>query len=229
MPTLSISRTLLAASFALVTAGAQAADFQFTGNLVNNTDRVHITFDLGSAADVKLWTDSWSSGQNFDPISALWVKSGSDYTLVQEVDDDSSVASGQGAFDTGMSFTGLAAGQYLYTVGPTFLEPFAKGTLLSGGFTQDGIPATPIALWDQPGFDINNNDQKGTFYSVHLTDVNMAAVTVVPEPSSIAMLLAGLGVLGGVARRRQQHRPRTGNTGNRRHLAAQRAPNHALA
>ncbi len=35
-------------------------------------------------------------------------------------------------------------------------------------------------------------------------DVLNISVTAVPEPESIAMLLAGLGVLGAVARRRQR-------------------------
>jgi len=200
----SLSRALLGATLVLATAGAQAADFQFTGDLVNNTDRIHITFNLASASDVGLWTDSWNSGQNFDPVSALWVKSGSDYALLLEVDDDGSVAPGQGDFDTGMSFTGLAAGQYLYTVGPTFLEPFASGQLLSQGFTQDGTAPMAITLWNQPGYDINNNDQKGTFYRIQLSGVDSAAVTVVPEPGSVAMMLAGLGLVGAALRRRRR-------------------------
>jgi hypothetical protein len=199
----SISRALLlGAAFAISAGGAQAADFTFTGNLTNNTDRVNIAFDLGSPSDVRLWTDSWNSGQNFDPISALWVQAGNDYTLVQEVDDDSSVAPGQGSYDTGLSIAGLVAGHYLYTVGASFLTPFASGTLLSQGFTQDGTPPTPIALWNQPGYDINNNDQKGTLYSILLSGVDSASVSAVPEPESVAMLLAGLGLLAAATRRK---------------------------
>jgi hypothetical protein len=37
-----------------------------------------------------------------------------------------------------------------------------------------------------------------------LDNVAMTAVTPVPEPESYAMLVAGLGVLGFVSRRRQQ-------------------------
>ena len=151
---------------------------------------------------MRLWTDSWNSGQNFDPIAALWRRVGSDYELVLEVDDDDTVAPGQGYYDTGMAFTDLAAGNYLFTVGASFLEPFAAGTWLSQGFVQDG--STPIALaqWNQPSYDPNLNDQKGGFYSIRLTGVDAATLSPVPEPQSYAMLLAGIGLLAGIARRR---------------------------
>ena len=45
-----------------------------------NTDIVEITFGLNAdATDVKVWTDSFQSGVNYDPITALWHKVGSDY------------------------------------------------------------------------------------------------------------------------------------------------------
>ena len=164
-------------------------------------------FDLATPGNVRLWTDSWSAGLNFDPISTLWVQSGNDFALVQEVDDDSSIANGQGAYDTGHAKDGLAAGSYRLSVGASFLEPFAKGNLYSQGFTQDGTTPTPIAQWNQPSYDINNNDQKGTFYSIHLSGVDSASVTAVPEPEAFAMLLAGLCLVGAVARRRRVEAP----------------------
>ncbi len=66
------------------------------------------------------WSDSRSGGLNFDPVSVLWVKSGNDYKLVREVDDDASIAPGQGSYDIGMFVTNLAPSQYLFTVGPAF-------------------------------------------------------------------------------------------------------------
>jgi hypothetical protein len=200
-----LARTLLSAALALGAANSQAADFNFTGNLFNNTDRVEVLFDLASAGNVRLWTDSWSAGLNFDPISTLWVQAGNDFTFVQEVDDsDPPIAIGQGFYDTGHAIDGLAAGRYRLSVGPSFLEPFAKGNLYSQGFTQDGTMPTPIAQWNQPSYDANNNDQKGTFYSIHLSGVDSASVTAVPEPEAFAMLLAGLCLVGAVARRRRQ-------------------------
>ncbi len=201
MPSSSLLRALLFAASTLGAAGSHAADFNFTGNLYNNTDRVDISFDLGTAGAVKLWTDSWRDGLNFDPISVLWTKSGNDFALVQEVDDDDTVAPGQGYFDTGHAFAGLSAGSYLLSVGPSFAVAYASGTMYSQGFTHDGTAPTPIGQWDQPSFDINNNDQKGTFYSIHLSGVDAASITAVPEPESIALLLAGLCLVGAASRR----------------------------
>ena len=102
------SRSLLSAALATCALGASAADFNFTGNLFNNTDRVHIGFDVLSQGSVSLWSDSWSDGQNFDPIAALWVKTGVDYMLVQENDDADLLVNGQGSYDTGLHFANLA-------------------------------------------------------------------------------------------------------------------------
>ena len=193
-------RALLCAAAILGAGSSHAADFHFTGSLFNNTDRVDVAFELGSAGDVKLWTDSWQGGLNFDPVSVLWKKMGNDFAFVQEVDDDNTVASGQGFYDTGHTRNGLTPGNYLLSVGPSFAEVYASGTLFSQGFTQDGTAPIPIAQWNQPGYDINNDDQKGTFYSIHLSGVDTASISAVPEPESIALLLAGLCRVGAAAR-----------------------------
>ena len=204
MPRSHFPTALLGAALGLACLSVQAAEFQFSGDLYNNTDRVSISFEVIGNGTVSLWTDSWNSGQNFDPISVLWRQSSDDYVLIQEVDDNDGVALGQGFYDTGMTFgSALAAGHYLYVVGASFAEPFAKGNLLSQGYAQDGIIPTPIALWNQPSYDINANDQKGTSYSIRLSGVETATITTaVPEPTSTAMMLVGLLVMGGIARRR---------------------------
>lgn len=85
-------RALLCAAAIIGSGSSQATDFSFTRNLFNNTDRVDVAFELGSAGDVKLWTDSWQAGLNFDPVSVLWKKSGNDFAFVQEVDDDNTAS-----------------------------------------------------------------------------------------------------------------------------------------
>ncbi len=202
MPRHPLSAALLGAVLSIGAVNAEAGAFNFSGDLRNNTDRINIAFDVPGGGEVKLWTDSWNNGQNFDPISVLWRQSGADYVRVQEVDDDHTIAAGQGFYDTGMAFGLLAAGHYLYTVGASFVEPFARGNLLSEGYAQDGTTPIPIALWDQPSYDINANDQKGSLYSIHLSGVQGAAIAAVPEPTSVAMMLAGLAIMGGIARRR---------------------------
>lgn len=194
-----ISKFFAGATLAITAMAASATDINSNGELTYNTDVIHVEFDLTSASDVKLWTDSWNLGLNFDPISALWKQSGGDYQLVLENDDNNTIAAGQGFYDTGMSLTGLTAGHYVYTVGASFAESFARGTLLSQGFNHDADVPTPIATWDQPTYDINANDQKGRAYSIHLS----STVAAVPEPESYAMLLAGLGLMVTIAHRRK--------------------------
>lgn len=187
------------AACALVSPAVHAADFTFTGNLAFNTDVVSIAFTVApNSGVVKLWTDSWQSGTNFDPVAAVWTKSGTGYSLLQEMDDDDTIAAGQGYFDTGFALGSLAAGQYLLTVAAS--PNYAKGPTLSAGFALDGSTPTAIADWTQPGSNPNFPDQKGAFWSAHLQGVSQAAL--VPEPSSWAMLAAGLGVCGLMARRR---------------------------
>jgi hypothetical protein len=195
-------KPLVAAVLAVAAVGAHAADLSFSGNLVFNTDVVKIAFDVGPAAgDVALWTDSWHGGLNFDPSLTVWSKAGSDYQLLVEPGDDNSIGPGQGAFDDGVKLASLAAGHYLVTLTPW--PNSAAGPLLSNGFDPQGEVRTPIAQWNQPGYDLNANDQKGTQWSLHLNGVSQAAM--VPEPSSMALLALGLAVIGaaGVRRSRQ--------------------------
>jgi len=58
-----------------------------------------------------------------------------------------------------------------------------------------------LATWCQP----SSHCGMGTYYSVHLSGVDGATnvTAAVPEPETYAMLLAGLGLLGGMARRRK--------------------------
>ncbi len=196
-----------AAQFALATAAfaAQADDFSFGGNLTLNTDLVAIDFGVISASGpVKLWTDSWQGGLNFDPNAALWKKTGADYALVDTNDDNDAVGAGQGFFDTGFSLASLAVGSYRLTIGVSPNVPL--GTLLSQGFGFDpaygSIAVAPIASWNQPSYDPNKNDQKGTRWHVNLSGVQGASlVSAVPEPSSAWLMVLGLGVFA-VARLR---------------------------
>ena len=85
-----LARACAAISFTALTAvAAHAANFTFSGNIQNNTDIVQIQFGLlADATNVGVWTDSFQSGVNFDPITALWHRVGSDYTLIGQNDDN---------------------------------------------------------------------------------------------------------------------------------------------
>lgn len=183
---------------------AQAADFSFSGNIANHNDVIQIAFNLASnATNVSVWTDSFLSATNFDPITAVWSQSGSDWTRVGENDDNPGIAPGQTYFDSGLVFSSLNAGNYLFTIA-TYAN-FANGSLLSQGFAYDNQAPIPLSQWCQPASHCN----MGTFYDVHLSGVDSAVnntgggTAPIPEPETYAMLMAGLGVLAAVARRRK--------------------------
>lgn len=186
-------RSSLALAALLLTAGGvQAVDVTLSGNVGFHNDVVNVDLFLATdRADVRLWTDSYLSGLNFDPTLALWLKAGADYSLLQQVDDDDAVGPGQGFFDAGIVLPKLQAGQYRVTLVASSND--ANGPLLSNGFAYDA--QTPIAIdqWNQPGYDLNANDQKGSFWRLHLDNVDQASV--VPEPAPAALLALGLGAL----------------------------------
>ncbi|MBC8058451.1 MAG: PEP-CTERM sorting domain-containing protein [Rhizobiales bacterium] len=196
-----LARTFTAVGLACAALSAGAANVSVSGNFVFNTDVAQITFRLDTdTANVNIWTDSWLAGVNFDPTAAVWAKVGDTYTLLSEVDDDDTIGAGQGAFDAGLRFDLLAAGDYLVTIAAA--PNYANGPLLQSGFAFDGSTPITLAAWTQPSANPNFPDQKGGFWNVNLT--NVSSVTAVPEPSTWAMLGAGLLISGLVARRRSR-------------------------
>lgn len=195
-------RALATTLVVLGTAQAQAADFNFSGDIVNHNDVIQTGFTLATdATNVAVWTDSFQAGTNFDPITAVWIQSGTTWNLVGQNDDDSSIASGQTSYDSGLRFSSLSAGTYLFTVAT--YNNFAAGSTLDQGFRFDGQTSIPLSAWTQPA----NHGNMGSHWSLHLTGVDSASVPVVatvPEPETYAMLLAGLGLIGAIARRRRQ-------------------------
>ena len=201
MKTSSLPTRIAAAAALLLSAtGALAADFSVSGQITRHKDIVSVDMSVASpTTNVRLWTDSWQAGLNFDPVVALWVANGADYTRVSEVDDDDTVAAGQGAYDSGMQFANLAAGQYRVTLAAS--PNAANGALLSQGFAYDSQTAILLTAWMQPSYDPNANDQKGGFWRLNVGNVD--SVSVVPEPASLVLMALGLAGLATRARRRQ--------------------------
>lgn len=195
-------RSPLAAALAALSlvCNAQAADFSVNGTLTFHNEVALVDFTLAtSGSNIKIWTDSWLSGLNFDPTAALWLSTDGDFNLVATVDDDDTVAPGQGFYDAGFLLPTLAAGQYRVTVAAAVNAPV--GTLLSQGFSYDIETPIPLALWNQPSYDPNANDQKGGFWRLNLSGVD--SVAVVPEPTSALLLALGLAALVGRSMQRR--------------------------
>lgn len=192
-----MNKHLLALALTALSLGtAQAADLSFSGLAVNHNDKIVIDFQVAAGSSISLWTDSWQSGLNFDP--QLYLASGG---LITSADNDggSLVSASAGYFDAGLQFTATAAGTYRLVLNASSND--ALGPQLSDGFAYDADAPIPLVNWNQPGYDINANDQKGGFWRVHLNGVEQAAV--VPEPAGWAMLMAGLLMLGSLGRRRR--------------------------
>lgn len=172
----------------------------FSGEIEFHNDVIYTYFTVEEdMTDVRLWTDSYMSGVNFDPIAALW---NADGTLIDQSDDNATINTNtQTSRDAGFNLNSLLAGEYIFSI--STYNNFALGNDLNDGFLfQD---QDPVALqdWRQP----TNGWNKGSYWSLWLDGVssasnNQAANPVsVPEPSSFILLL--LGTLGlGMARRK---------------------------
>ena len=136
-----IVTALLSASSLGFAGLANANSVTFSGNIANHNDTIRVDFSLAQATtNVRIWTDSYLSNTNFDPISALW--NANTGNLILENDDNAGIALGQTRFDSGFSLAELAAGNYFFTMA-TFSN-FAVGPNITNGFAYDG--QTPIAL-----------------------------------------------------------------------------------
>ncbi len=184
-----------------ITSLASAASFTFEGDIVYHNDIVELDFTLDNdATNVKVWTDSWMSGINFDPITALWKKSGNDWTLVAQNDDNGTIAPGQTRWDSGFSLNTLDAGEYKFTVATYANWANATvGGVLSDGFSYDNELPIVLANWPQP----SNNVGMGTFWRVNLEGVD-SAVNPNPVPEPATMTLLGLGLTGLAVRSRKR-------------------------
>lgn len=186
---------LLAGALLAASATTHAATFDFNGTIATHKDVIQIGFTLTQdATDVKVWTDSFKGGLNFDPITAVW----KDGLNIGQNDDNGNIAPGQTVYDSGLTFSSLSAGNYLFTIAT--YNNWANGPHLSDGFNFDHDVAIPLETWCEPA----NGCGMGHNWSVHLSGVDGATPPPVPEPFTYAMLALGLGVMGAMARRNRQ-------------------------
>jgi hypothetical protein len=189
-------------AISLDSGSAGAANFSFIGNLNHDNAVQEFNFEVeGAARAVMLRTWSFAGGTNaqgqviadggFDPVVSLF--NSSTGALISFNDDSHLVtdpASGA-AFDS-LVAANLSAGNYTATV--TLFGSFPVG-LLTGGFTGSGYEGfgSRTSQW---ALDVSNVET-ATVGASYISEV-----TPVPEPDSFAMLVAGLGLLGIVARRK---------------------------
>lgn len=181
--------TALAAA-ALLAGAAHASDVvvDALSDAYGTAGATAVTLSAGEAFSVNVDpTDLWSAGalprwSNADGLTHDLYATGTDEsgqpagTLIGE--NWGVYTTGDGSFAYGELVGRIGTGAY-----------FAVGTSFSGVAASAGTLS--LYYWDS--------------YTLDNTDHVTAHISVVPEPSSMALLLAGLGVVGGLARRRAKH------------------------
>ena len=187
---------------------AHAATYTFDGNITYHNDIATIDFTVASdATDVIIWTDSFQSGDNFDPILTLWSSDGSGgYTSIYTNDDNPTIASGQTSWDAGLEIASLNAGDYIITIAVYKNYPYymadenAVGATLSDGFK-----------WkDQTAIELTSEEWGEESRTGHSVDgyyrVKLSGLTLVPVPGTIGLLGLSLLGLSGLGRRKKYNR-----------------------
>lgn len=193
--------TLIISSACLVlSTQANSAVFNFTGEIEYHNEVISTYFTLeNDALNVRVWTDSFQGGVNFDPITALWDAT-SGIRIDQNDDNRTINPATQTSFDSGFFLPSLASGDYIFTIAT--YNNWSKTSLLSDGFTFDSEQPIALSEWCQPASSCN----MGTEWSVWIDGVDNASVlSPIPEPSTYALMLGGLGLVGFMTARRREN------------------------
>jgi hypothetical protein len=190
-------------AISFISGSASAANFSFIGNLSNDDAVQEFNFEVErTAREVTLRTWSYAGGTDaqgqvianggFDPVVSLF--NSSTGASISYNDDSGLVADpvSGAAYDSFVA-ANLSAGSYTATV--TQFQSFPVGPLLSNGFG-GSLTENFGSRTSQWALDVSNveNATIGTTY-----------ISAVPEPESVSMLLAGLGVLRFMAKRRREN------------------------
>ncbi|MBB4860634.1 hypothetical protein HNO88_003978 [Novosphingobium chloroacetimidivorans] len=197
MKRLTLAFTAAAAAFS---SPALAADLSFVGNFADGNDVQLFNFVVGAPSTVTLRSWSYAGGVNaqgatidrggFDPILALF--DGNGFQIGQNDDDQTGTVAADAVtgeqFDV---FLQRVLGPGNYTVSIQAYSNFAIGPNLSDGFEGDG------SLTDVTG-DVRNNN-----WAFDILGVESATqVGSVPEASTWAMMIMGIGFVGFTMRRK---------------------------
>ncbi|MGH8763818.1 MAG: DVUA0089 family protein [Nitrosospira sp.] len=198
----TVNAAILAISF--VTGSAHATDFSFAGNFTNDNQVQEFNFAVtGLATDVTLRTWSYAGGTNaagdgiarggFDPIVSLFNASTGEYIAANDDGGSNVTTDTNGVPYDSFLRDHLAAGNYTATL--TQFGSFANGPLLTDGFRGSGQQTNFGSRDSHWAFDILN---------VESASVGASYISAIPEPESYALLLAGLGLVGFMVRRRDK-------------------------
>ncbi len=206
---------LISLAALLVTAAASAhagtQNFSFTGTFSGDADVQAFNFTIGSLSTVTLISYSYAGGTmadgtviaagGFDPILALWDSAGN---LIQQYDDGPEIVpadpvTGQ-YFDTHLILTNLAAGDYTATIAQ--YANFAAGSRLSNGFTQSNPFFTAAYGCSNGQFCDAARDNRTNFWAFDVLGVDSAVTPTIPVPATLPLIVAGLGALRLVTRRK---------------------------
>jgi hypothetical protein len=154
-----------------------------TGSLANTT--WGLAYNQGSNAASSLWGTTVTSGNVITTESSSKVSAGRG-VFNNFLASTSLTGAGQSAFATGSGFDNIATG-------------FANNWGTNATFTTDNAVGTAADF-----FTVTAASSKtgGTLVASGIS-FNGTTVAAVPEPESYAMLLAGLGLMGFIARRRR--------------------------
>jgi len=192
-----------------------AANFSFQGALTRDDEVQLFTFSVGSTSTVTLRSLSYAGGVNsagttiarggFDPILALFNGSGAS---INQNDDGNSLVPADPV--TGQNFdvflqSSLTAGSY--TVSVMQFDNFANGPNLSNGFLNTGNPTFTSFFGCSNGrfCDVTASNRTAA-WAFDILGVDTATTPQppggVPEPATVSMMIAGLGLIALFGKRR---------------------------
>lgn len=186
-------KPLIAAMFVLAAASASAApsSVEATGTFDGSMAMFAQSFSVTGPSVLNSWTFYGTQLENTYFLFDVLDSSFSSITEGAGFAGTWSAANG-GSWSFADISTPLSSGSYLATL--SFSGEYGTVSMKTGVYTAPAYLITDATLETESG-EISGSYQ----YSASMTPV-----TAVPEPESYAMLLAGLGLMGAIARRRSR-------------------------